>query len=64
MAQQPSSLFFSEYRQSSIENRTINSQFPFDYSFWYRKKMVFFTHQHDYRENQDHGILYSINPYR
>ncbi len=36
---------------------------PFNYSFWHQKKW-FFTHQHNYRENQDHGILYSTNPYR
>jgi hypothetical protein len=35
----------------------------FDHSFWHKKKW-FFTHQHDYRENKDHGILYSTNPYR
>jgi hypothetical protein len=28
--QQPSSLIFSQYQQSSIENLTINSQFPFN----------------------------------
>lgn len=32
-------------------------------SFW-RKKKWYFIHQHDYRNNENHVMLYSINPYR
>ncbi|CAF1414823.1 unnamed protein product [Rotaria sordida] len=35
----------------------------FNSSFWISKQW-FFTHQHDWQENLNKGILYSTNPYR
>lgn len=45
------------------EERFHSNILPFNDSFWIQNKW-YFTHQHDYRNNQNRAILYSTNPYR